>query len=142
MEEIHSLEMEVLPCGLNLHYDSNFKYPRIRNWSLTQAAEDLVQRWEKKEKIPDPPKIEKLPTWSYIAATVKQVLEKQGHGPGSRILFLDNIFGPCPIELKPREAEPVFDGLAECRKTRTDIDWDSLLAEQERQINSHKCPPD
>jgi len=103
--EMNSLEPELPPHALNFHYDKTFTRPRIRNWVRMAQMIDLFEAWRSK-KLPE---MEKCPgeplSWYRIASSVKDLVIKEGHGPDSRISFIDHIQGPCVLEAKPGEAE-------------------------------------
>ena len=77
-----------------------------------------------------------------MAPRVKDLTQENGHGPASRLVFLDHVPGPCTIEIKPGESELVFDEVAEFKRIEPSDDWDSLIAERDEQINSHVLATD
>ena len=101
VDEIQSLEMGTPSFGLNLHYDPDFKLPRIRNWSPTLRAMELIKAWKQKSKLPAAKEVGDIGSWSKIAAWIRDVVEIERHGEGSRLVFLDNIPGPCSISIRP-----------------------------------------
>ncbi len=132
INEMNSLEMELPPQAFNFHYGPAFTPPRVRNWLPTAEMREIYKRWKNKVPLsrPDTP----LPNqrWARMASWIRDLDEREGHGPGSRICFVDNIPGPCEATYFPGEAEPHFDELEAYKKTDSRFDWDSIFAERER----------
>ncbi len=64
---------------------------------------------------------------------IRDLCEREGHGPGSRICFLDHIPGPCELTLLPDEKEPRYDEREAYKKVEPEVDWDTVFAAQENQ---------
>lgn len=121
VNEMHSLELE-LP-------------PRVRHWLPTSWLLDHYKCWQHKTPLP-PPAAPLKQRWSDVGHWIKDNMVKQGHGPGSQILFLDRIPGPCVLEIKPGYTEPRIDELDIYKQTRPGDDWDVIFAEREGQGSS------
>ena len=68
--------------------------------------------------------------WSDAGHWIKGHLVEAGHGPGSQLLFLDRIPGPCILERRPGESEPRYNELEAYKKTHPERDWDAIFAER------------
>lgn len=136
INEIHSMEMELPPHTINLHYDLPFRRPRFRNWIPAQVMEDYYGRWERK-RMPRP--LEPLPTdhkpftWHEVAYLPRDHKKAQGYGPGSHVAFTDYLPGPDVMEYKPTERALHYDEFEAYRKTFPNMDWDAIIAERERE---------
>jgi hypothetical protein len=133
INEIHSLNLELPPHVLNLHYDMNFIRPQIRNWIPTGWMLDLYHSWERKTPPPptQPPSEALRSDWGDIAARTKDLVLKAGHGPESKISFLDYIPGPFHMETRPGQVEPRIDELDAYKKQDPRYDWDAIFAERD-----------
>ena len=84
---------------------------------------NLYESWKAKnlpELIPNP---EREMSWFRTASLIKDNVIAEGHGSGSRILFVDEIPGPCVLEAKPGQVEAQYNEMAELRRARPDVDW-------------------
>ena len=134
LHEIHSLEVDLPPYTANPHYDTvTFNEPKIRNWLPLRLMLDHYNAWERKVPQPPPAPAFAKHRWHRVASFVPDIVRKQGHGPGSSIVFLDRIHGPCVLEVKPGQVEAQFDEWKIFRETHPDVDWDEELAERERE---------
>jgi hypothetical protein len=129
VNEMNSLKLEMPPQVFNMHFGKDFTRPRIRNWFLTGIAGDLYEKFEKKIQPVPPPWENRFKNWKHLAQYVKDSALKDGHGPGSRLCFLDNIPGPMTLEVKPDEKEGVFDEVEAYKKLYPDHDWEAIFAE-------------
>ncbi len=131
INEMNSLQMELPPQTFNFHYGPAFTRPRIRNWIPTAEMREVYKRWQ--NKIPLSPSDPPLPNqrWARMASWIRDLDEREGHGPGSRICFVDNIPGPCEVTYLPGETEPQFDELEAYKKTDSRFDWDAIFAQQD-----------
>jgi len=128
VNEINSVEIELPPLTFNQHYGKDFTRPRIRNWLPTQDVTTLYKKL--RDKVPAVPKEETdfFKNWKQLAIWMNDCMKISGHGPGSRLCFLDNIPGPMTIEIKPNEKEGVFDELEAYKKAYPKEDWDKAFA--------------
>ena len=86
------------------------------------------ERWERKVPLPLPQKLSTVDNWHRTAGWVRDVLKEQGHGPASRICFLDNIPGPCCLEIKPTQYEPRLDETEIYKKILPGYDGETMCA--------------
>ncbi len=115
VDQIHSLVLEKPVQPVNFHYGPQFTRPRIRNCSPARWAEDVHERWVRKEPVPPPQeRPRRLSDWHRVAQAIKAAVIKRGHGPASRIYFHDNIVGPNFMEGKPGRTEARYDDLDAC----------------------------
>lgn len=137
VNQIHSFPEFALPLlPLNLHYGAAFTPPRIRHWNPFFAISTLKELWERKVQPPsDKFKYEGL-NWGEVASMVRDVTVEEGHGPGSRLVFLDNIPGPCFIPLKAGESEPQYDELEHYKQVSPGEDWKTILAERDKLLTA------
>lgn len=110
LNEINSLHPDPAPDAYNLHFGAAFTRPEIRNWSPARQVELLHRSWERKTPLPP---ADHLATqkfhWHHMAHWIKDTAIKNGHGPGSRISFMDNLPGPFTIEIRPGHGEWRYD---------------------------------
>jgi hypothetical protein len=69
-----------------------------------------------------------------MAYWIRDEQKRQGHGEGSRLVFLDNIPGPATLLYAPGEKEPKIDDLLILKKAWPHVDWATVVAEQAEQI--------
>jgi hypothetical protein len=132
INEINSLRPELPPVAHNLHYGRDFVRPKIRNWMPLQQMIKIYKRWQ--GKIPLPPPLEKgarFKNWNQLAPFIKDSALRQGHGPGTRLGFLDQIPGPFVLESKPGQTEGAFDEQAAFEKVDPNVDWAAAFAQME-----------
>jgi hypothetical protein len=129
INEMNSLEREMPPHAHNPHYGPAFSRPRIRNWFPLTWMIDLYERWERKVGLPSLTVQSRVDDWREMACWIKDVLKQRDHGPGSRVYFMDNIPGPCCLEVRPGEAEPRYDEVEIYKKISPEEDWETLLTE-------------
>lgn len=108
IHQISSLELELPPDAFNLHYSPDFTAPLTRNWFPPEWALDLDKRWRNKAPLPQRMPAVKPNQWGQMAARIKDIAVRNGHGPGSQFGFLDNIPGPCTMECRPGEVFPKY----------------------------------
>jgi hypothetical protein len=136
INQIHSLETGLPVFAFNLHYGPQFTNPKIRNWDPVACYAVLKRIWQTKRQLPaTPPKLESR-RWGEVAAKVVDLVKAKGHGPGSRLLFQDHIHGPLSVELKPGEREVQFNELEFCKTQAPDRDWEKILSERDKQMNT------
>lgn len=133
VNEINHLDLELPPQAFNLHYQLPFTPPRLRHWMPVKAMLTAHRYWENKVLIPPEPPPKHLRRWHDTAAWIKDVTVKNGHGPGSRFLFVDHLPGPLTLSIKPTETEPQWDDLQACKTAYPDEDWDAIVADLEKQ---------
>jgi hypothetical protein len=133
VNEINALDIEMPPQTFNLHYGSTFAEPEVRNWIPTAWAADLFQRWDRRSQLPPPGRHLEKKAWHRVGHLIKDILLKQGFGPGSRICFLDNIPGPCVLEIRPGDEEPRINELVAWKKTHPGYNWDVIVARRKAQ---------
>ena len=133
INEINSMELELPVEVLSLHYGAAFTKPRIRNWMPVDWMLKLRECWERKIPLPPPHSLANVRDWPKTASRVKDIEIKQGFGPGSRLVFLDDIPGPCVLTAKPDQTEMAFDERDFYKKLDPAFDWDALFTEREKQ---------
>jgi hypothetical protein len=127
VNEINSLEAEFPPRAYNLHYEPAFTRPKIRNWLPTSWMKKFYNIWERKVPVPTPtPRKEQ--SWSTRAQWIFDIESLQRQGAGSRLCFMDNIPGPCTLEVRPTEHEAQYDELQLYKQWDPKQDWDALFA--------------
>jgi hypothetical protein len=131
INEINSLGPEYPPLTFNLHYGSAFTKPKLRHWLPTKWMLDLCKSWEQKVPLPPPYVSRHKDTWGNIAYWVRDDARNNGHGPGSRFCFLDQIPGPCLMAIRPGHAEPQFNELEIYKKAHPNSDWDAIFAKRD-----------
>lgn len=130
INEMNSLRPEIPPQAFNLHYGPAFKRPQVRHWLPTKSMSEFYRTWERKVPLPPPLERPKKPLrWHWVAEWVRDNIRKQGHGPTSQLLFLDNLPGPCHIELRPGQPEPRVNECEIYKERHPEIDWDTAFAE-------------
>jgi hypothetical protein len=129
VNEINSVEYDLPPLTFNQHYGKDFTRPRIRNWIPTAALTTLANKLRDKV-LPAEPKegADYFKNWKHLAIWLSDCMKNSGHGPGSRLCFLDNIPGPVTIDIKPNEKEGVFDELEGYKKAHPKVDWEKVFA--------------
>lgn len=130
INEINSMRREMPPRACNLHFDLPFTVPRVRHWSPIAQMQKLYQTYSRKIPLPMPPPQDtsSASRWYCIASRIPDFVKSQGHGPQSRLVFLDNVFGPTIMDVKPREVALDYDELAEIKKVFPQQDWDAIFA--------------
>jgi len=128
--EMNSLQVELPPHTMNLHFGETFVRPKIRTWIPTQWMAELHNRWRNKVPMPPPANFKRnnFRDWKHLALFVKDAARISGHGPGSRLSFLDDIPGPAVMESKPGQAPMAFDELAAYKIHDPGRDWDAEFA--------------
>jgi hypothetical protein len=130
VNEMNALRPEMPPQALNLHYGREFVPPRIRNWLPLAVMLEVYKCWQKKTSLPPPvDTTTRFKNWKHMASYVKESALRSGHGPGTRLCFIDNIPGPETLELLPGQPEPVFDEVAAYDKVNPQYDWAAAFAE-------------
>jgi len=141
IDQISSLELDVLPEGYNQHYDESFTAPAVRNWSPTWFMRQHHRRWQNKAPLPPARPKERRMSWPHLAQRLRDITAKDGHGPASRLVFMDHIPGPNALEIAPGQVEPQFNELAAACKLRPDMDWEGYVreraAERSRRVLAH-----
>lgn len=132
VNEIHSMQPEAPVHALNLHYGREFVRPKIRNWNPIEVMIDLYERWQRKIPPLPPPEIPAtFKNWNHFGQYIKDTGLRWGHGPGTRVCFVDHIPGPMVFKFKPGEQEGAFDELAICREMGPGLNWEAAFAERE-----------
>ncbi len=129
VNEMNSVGIELPPLTFNQHYGKEFTRPRIRNWIPTAHLTDLVNKLQAKVPVTPVEEPDYFKNWKHLAIWMNDSMKISGHGPGSRLCFLDNIPGPMTIEVKPNEKEMVFDELEAYKKVIPKVDWEKVFAE-------------
>ena len=135
VHEIHSLISGAPTYPFCLHYQQGYKVPPLRNWVPSEVAADLVSRWERKDRLPAPEARQDVLRWGELATKARDFAEEDGHGMGSRLVFLDNIPGPCSLMLRPGEEEIQHNELKHYTKTAPGHDWKRVLARRDKQLS-------
>ena len=130
INEINSLLLEVPPRAFNFHYHPEFTRPKIRNWIPTEWMKNLYKRWQAKVPLPSARASLAKKHWHRVAHWVQGNEQKNGHGPGSRLCFMDNIPGPALLPMRSNQYEPRIDELDMYKKAHPEYDWDAEFAER------------
>jgi hypothetical protein len=128
--EINTLRQEFPPRALNFHYGETFVRPTIRHWLPTEWMLEFCKIWERKVPLPPlAPTNEAQVNWPLAASRLKDVFTASGHGPGSRVMFLDQVVGPCVFDRRPGEAEPrIVEADLYKKALPGKADWDAVFA--------------
>ncbi|MSU64365.1 MAG: hypothetical protein EXS31_18580 [Pedosphaera sp.] len=130
INEINSLMPDAPPHAFNMHYGRAFTRPKIRHWMPAQYMAKFFKCWERKTALPTLKDKSALKyNWHWIGHWVRDNVRNKGHGPGSQYLFLDNVPGPCQVELLPGQPEPRINELEIYKRTHPEYDWDTHFAE-------------
>lgn len=129
IDQLHSFEVELPPPAYNLHYGKEFTRPTIRHWYPTNVLKAMHTSWERKIPVSGLESLAAKNRWSRLAQVIPEVTRHKGHGPASRLLFLDHIPGPCTLEIRPTESEPRCDELQSYKDWKPDQDWEAIFAE-------------
>jgi hypothetical protein len=129
VKEISSLQLQLPPQTFNQHYGKAFTPPKVRNWLPSEEAVDLFKKWQNKTPLGQPPETDYFKNWKHLAMWIVESLKIEGHSPGSRLCFLDNIPGPSTIAIKPGQQERLFDELGAYKKAHPEEDWDAAFAQ-------------
>lgn len=135
MNEIHSLMPEVPPHAINIHYNRPFIRPTIRNWLPVNYVLKFCECWQRKvlpAKIKHKPVREEKLNWHEIAHFSRDQVKKQGHGPGSKLVFVDDMPGTLAIDCCPGQTTNQFDELVGCKQGCPGYDWDAITCEREK----------
>jgi hypothetical protein len=125
INEIHSFPDISMPViALNPHYGTMFKLPRIRTWMPGESALRLKRMWERKTKASAERVEQAGRRWGDVAARVPDMVRESGHGPGSRVVFLDHIPGPCCHLIRPGQEEPHYDEWEDYKNQAPGVDWE------------------
>lgn len=127
LKEINTMGFEIPPLAINTHYGSAFKRPHIRNWLPFRLRLDYYTAWERKTLF-TPPRIDPDIRWQRRASHIRDIVEGMGHGPGSKLCFIDNIPGPYTLEIRADQEEPKFDEIARCSSQMLSDEWPQLFA--------------
>jgi hypothetical protein len=131
MKEIHDLVLELPTQGFNFHYDRPFVAPKVRHWNVVKRASDFCAAWDRKHVVRFRVRPLSDKNWYRVASFLKGMALKQGHGPGSQLVFLDDVPGPSVAEYKPGVAPGRWDELAEYQQVAPKYDWPKILAERD-----------
>ncbi|MCX6899796.1 MAG: hypothetical protein NT105_13995 [Verrucomicrobia bacterium] len=128
INEIHDMDV-VLPAGRTLHHGKTFQEPPVRNWAPIESAFKYYKLWRYKKPLG------KLPArparnwdWHKMNYHLKGACERQGFTEGSRLLFLDNIYGPCVLMLRPGQHEFTYNERNHFKQMYPNINWDENYA--------------
>ncbi len=72
--------------------------------------------------------------WGDVAARVPDMVRESGHGPGSRLVFLDHIPGPCCHLIKPGEEEPHYDEWEDYKQQAPGVDWGKQFKDLDQRL--------
>jgi hypothetical protein len=127
-EQISKLEPIHPPVAYTFHYQQADKTGEFRNWSVIERQAALYHLWKRKEllKVDKSPEVEEM-SWYEMA---HRLTDENEFGPGSRLLFMDNIHGPNTISLQPNENETKHDVVEDLKKMEPNRDWDAIYREQ------------
>ena len=134
-EQINHLEPIHPPVAFTLHFQQTDKAKEPRNWNVIERQAALYHVWKRREslKVVPPPEVKKM-SWFEMA---DRITDGKEFGPGSRLLFMDNIHGPnTDISLLPNQEETMHDAVADLKKMEPGRDWDAIYRDQ-KEANPH-----
>ena len=132
----NALEIGLPAYPLHCHYGTKFTPPKVRNWNPVACMFQLKELWEKKTQ-PISREIEyRYQRWGDLAANAMSVVKQMGHGPGSRLVFLDNIPGPCSLDISPDQTDLSYNELEDYRRQYPDRDWEAILTKRDAMFTS------
>jgi len=102
---VYKLKVQLPAKTFNLHYGESFVRPNLRNWNPLAEMFGYEKEWQEKNPL-EPLELPALPEdWAAKCQNVIPILKQHfGHGADSQLHFLDDIPGPCTIELTHGEA--------------------------------------
>lgn len=131
MKEIHDLVLELPAQGFNFHYDRTFTAPKVRHWNVVQRAKDFYEAWDRKHVVRFRARAIPDKNWYRAASFLKEMAIGRGEGPGSQVVFLDDVPGPSMAKYKPGVTPGRWDELAEYQRVAPKYDWNKILAERD-----------
>lgn len=131
IDTTYSLETGLPAYPVNLHYGTTFTPPKIRNWDPVSCVNAVKDLFDSKAQPVKQQTADYHRRWGELAQKVPDLVKNAGHGPGSRLVFLDNIPGPCCLQIGPQDTETSFDELAYYTKHHPDRDWAAILAKRD-----------
>ena len=72
--------------------------------------------------------------WGDVAARVPDMVRESGHGPGSRVVFLDHIPGPCCHFIRPGQEEPHYDEWEDYKEQAPGVDWEKQFKDLDQRL--------
>jgi len=101
-DEISQLNPIFPPPAYPSLYEAIYREPAVRNWDPILHGMRLKHSWQHKKPLTAPQyfKMAKHP-WSKTGHLLDEICNIQGHGEGSRLLFIDNIPGHHFLTLLP-----------------------------------------
>jgi hypothetical protein len=130
--EMNHLTPEMPSCVHNFHYQPEYVSPTRRHWLPAQKMLEIYACWVKKAPLIEPQKRRDVFKWDHnFGLIMRQAITLQGYGPGSTILFQDNVVGPHIARLGPGKQENLRDEMAICKAGEPDYDWDAAFARRD-----------
>jgi hypothetical protein len=142
VKELSILKFRLPPLVYNWHYGESFTLPQVRHWAPSNHVKEFMDAWNRKTPFDPPQAPGNRHDWKRWGAMMKDLLVRQGHGPGSEVCFLDNIPGPNVLESKPGQSPMAYDELAEYKRWKPEEEWDAVFAERDRFARGECLPND
>jgi hypothetical protein len=131
-DQMSRLEPETPACAHNFHYLPEYVSPVRRHWQPTRRMLEIYQCWEKKAPVIQRQEREEPFKWDHkFGLMLREATIKQGFGPGTRMLFQDNVVGPHIAHFPPGKPESAFDEMELCKTGMPDYDWDAAFARRD-----------
>ena len=130
-KEVHALDPELPPQAFNFHYGRAFTSPVVRTWLPLNVLLNVYNSWEAKKPVEPILKPISEKNWYRLASFMKDVAIKQGHGPGSQLRFVDDVFGPSFMEFRPRQVPVAWNDQLDYAKADPKYDWENIIKQRD-----------
>jgi len=97
------------PTRMHLHFGPEYTKPAAHNFNHVALTEQILQRWRAKTPRADLRKLfEEMQAFSLtrIVQETDGILRQQGYHEGSKLAFLDEVYGPVVLTLTPLPGKP------------------------------------
>lgn len=145
INEINSLSPELPPCVHNFHYSEAYNSPRLRHWLTLERFVEIHNYWTRKTQMTPLTDGKHEFKWDHkLGLMIRDVCARSGHGPGSRLQFLDQVPGPHVAMFKPSQKDMLVDEYDCCVKygRKINLDWPAAFARRDAILHgSHGGPP-
>ncbi len=106
VNEVNKLEPQLPPPAYVFHFYPEYQTPARRNWNPAATVYQCYHSWKNKVPLSAPkPSIYDGKSWSYLAYSIREILQLGGHGEHSKIRFFDNVHGTSIFQLTQAQPE-------------------------------------